>query len=160
MLMNLTGWQTLTLLADGLGNRQRSYSSISWTLPFSTALSFLPLVVQNYHTDSSDVRMLMRDLIQEAGRVPWPQTTSRRRQAPSTSQIQRLDLRHNRHWLMQCKRIRCRVCSAKNKEIITKYKCWDYNIGLCTTPCFEEYHTKLHFWEPIDTKMEKRNMQL
>jgi len=32
---------THTLLADGLGNGQRS-----WTLPFSTALSFSPLVVQ------------------------------------------------------------------------------------------------------------------
>jgi len=25
-----------------------------WTLPFSTALSFLPLVFQNYYTDNSD----------------------------------------------------------------------------------------------------------
>jgi hypothetical protein len=38
------------------------------------------------------------------------------RQAPSTGQLKRLNTRHNRHWLMQCKRIWCRVCSAKNKK--------------------------------------------
>jgi len=43
------------LLAGRLGNGGKtSYSSISWTLPFSIALSFLPLVVQDYHIDSSD----------------------------------------------------------------------------------------------------------
>jgi hypothetical protein len=44
--------------------------------------------------------------------VPWTQTTRQGRQAPSTTQIQRLDSRHNRHWLMQCKRILCHVCST------------------------------------------------
>jgi len=34
--------------------KQQSYSSILCTLPFSTALSFLPPVVQNYHTHNSD----------------------------------------------------------------------------------------------------------
>jgi hypothetical protein len=43
-----------TLLADRLGNGQGSYFSILWTLPLLIALSFLPLVVQNYHTDSSE----------------------------------------------------------------------------------------------------------
>jgi hypothetical protein len=42
------------LLADRLGNGEKSYSSISWTLPFSIALSFLPLVVQDYHIDNLD----------------------------------------------------------------------------------------------------------
>jgi len=42
---NLTACETFNLLADGLGNGQRSCSSIFWTLPFSTALSFSPLVV-------------------------------------------------------------------------------------------------------------------
>jgi hypothetical protein len=45
---------TFFLLADRLGNGEKSYSSISWTLPFSIALSFLPLVVQDYHFDNSD----------------------------------------------------------------------------------------------------------
>ena len=34
--------------------KQQSYSSILRTLPFSTALSFLPPVVQNYHTHNSN----------------------------------------------------------------------------------------------------------
>jgi hypothetical protein len=33
-----------SLLADGPGNGQRSYFSIFWALPFSTALFFSPLV--------------------------------------------------------------------------------------------------------------------
>jgi hypothetical protein len=37
------------------------------------------------------------------------------------------------------------VCSAKNKEKRTKVKCRECNIGLCATPCFKIYHTKLHF---------------
>jgi hypothetical protein len=38
------------------------------------------------------------------------------RQAPSMGQLKRLNTRHNRHWLMQCKRIWCHVCSTKNKK--------------------------------------------
>jgi hypothetical protein len=49
------------------------------------------------------------------------------------------------NWLMQCKRIRCPVCSAKHKETRMKFKCRECNIGLCATPCFKVYQTKLHF---------------
>ena len=93
---------------------------------------------------------LVRDLIQGVGRVPRPQTARQRRQAPTTSQPKRFDLRHNRHWLMQCKRIRCCVFSAKNKETRTKYKCQECNISVCATPCFKVYHTKPYFWETTD----------
>jgi hypothetical protein len=74
---------------------------------------------------------LVRDLIQEERRVPWPQATRQIKQAPSISQLQRLDSRHNRHWSMQCKRIQCHVCSAKNKETITRYKCQKQNTIVC-----------------------------
>jgi hypothetical protein len=50
----LTTLRNLTLSAHRLGNGHRSYSSIFWILPFSTALSFLPPVVQNYHTIETD----------------------------------------------------------------------------------------------------------
>jgi hypothetical protein len=43
-------------------------------------------------------------------------TARQGRQAPSTSQLKRLDTRHNRHWSMQCKRIQGCVCSAKDTE--------------------------------------------
>ena len=152
MWANLTAWRTLNLLADGLQNGQMRYSSIFWTLPFSTAVSFSPLVLQiiasTFHTDIGDGPK------QEAGRVPWPQTTRHRRQTPSTSKLKRLDSRNNRHWLMQCKRIWYCVCSAKN-ETRTKYKCWVGNIGLRATPRFEVHHTKLYYWEPSDTEIEK-----
>ena len=96
---------------------------------------------------------LVRALVQVAGRMPQPQTTRQRRQAPSTSQIQRLDLGHDRHWLIQCKRILCHVCCTKNIERRTKYKCLECSIVLCASPHFEVYHsphfevyhTKLHF---------------
>jgi len=67
-----------------------------------------------------------------------------RRTSPSTIQIQRLDSRHNRPWLLQCKRSLCLVSSTKNKET-KKIKCQEWNTGLYATPCFEVYHTKLHF---------------
>jgi len=87
---------------------------------------------------------LVRDLIQEAGRVSQPQTARQRRPAPPTSQLKTLDLRHNRHWLMYCKRIRCCVCSAKHKTRTTnKYP--ECNKRVCATPYFKVYHTKLHF---------------
>jgi hypothetical protein len=71
-----------------------------------------------------------------------------------------ITIREIRHWLMQCKRIQWRVCSAKNKVKRTKVKCQECNIGLCTTPCFKIYHTKLHFWGATDTKIGKRNTQM
>ena len=48
-------------------------------------------------------------------------TARQGRQAPSMSQLKRLDIRHNRHWPMQCERIQCRVCSAENVETRTKF---------------------------------------
>jgi len=38
---------------------------------------------------------MVRGPIQEAGRVPLLQTASQRRRAPSTSQLKRLDSRHD-----------------------------------------------------------------
>jgi hypothetical protein len=87
--------------------------------------------------------------------VPPPQTTRQRRQTPSMSKLKRLDSRNNRHWLMQCKRIWCCVCYAKNKETRTKYKCLVGNTGLCATPRFEVRYTKLYYWEPTDSEMKK-----
>jgi len=100
-----------------------------------------------------------KDLIQEVGRVCLASDHKTKKTSPSMSQLKRLDSSHNRHWLFQCKRIWQHVCSAKNKET-KKYKCRECNIGLCATPCFKVHHTKLHFWEPNDTKMEKWNTQM
>ena len=61
---------------------------------------------------------------------------------------------------MHCRRIWCRMCSAKNKETRTKLKCREWNEGLCAPPCFEVYHTKLDFWVSANTQMEKQNTQM
>jgi hypothetical protein len=60
---------------------------------------------------------LVRDLVQEAGRVPQTQTTRQGRKPLSMSQLKWADTRHNRHWLMQCKRIQCRMfCQRQRKR--------------------------------------------
>ena len=48
-------------------------------------------------------------------------TARQGRQAPSMSQLKRLDTSHNRHWLMQCKRIHCRMFHQKQTRM--KFKC-------------------------------------
>ena len=87
-------------------------------------------------------------------------TARQGREAPSTSHLNRHDIRHDKQWPTQCTKLRCLVCSAENKETRTKFKCRQCHIGLCGTPCFEVYHTKLHFWGSTNTKMEKRNTQM
>ena len=42
-----------------------------------------------------------------------------------------ITIREIGHRLMQCKRIRWRVCSAKNKETRTKVRCRECNIVVC-----------------------------
>jgi hypothetical protein len=88
---------------------------------------------------------LVRDLIQEGGRVPRPQTTPWGRPTTSTSQPTRLDIRQNEHWPSEGRRVRCRVCATKNKETWTKFCCSKCNVGLCVDPCFRVYHTQMHF---------------
>jgi hypothetical protein len=90
-------------------------------------------------------------------RVSRPKTRRQWRQAQTMSQLKRVDSRHNIHWLMQCKKIWCHKCFAKNKETSTKYKCQECNTRLCATPCVKVYCTELHFWEPAYIKMDKRN---
>jgi hypothetical protein len=39
-----------------------------------------------------------------------------------------------------------KLCDSKGYMYnMTNYKCRECNIGLCATPCFAVYHTKLHF---------------
>ena len=81
------------------------------------------------------------------------------RQAPSISQLKRLDTRHNRHWLMQCKRIRCHVCSAKNKETGTKFKCWECSKG-CMLPDVSRYITPNCIFEDQPTLKWKSKVHM
>jgi len=65
-----------------------------------------------------------------------------------------------RHLFLQCKKIWCPVCSAKNKERRTKFKCRECSLGLRATPCIEVQHNKLHFWSSTDSQMGKQNTQM
>jgi hypothetical protein len=85
-------------------------------------------------------------------------TARQGRQSPSMSQLKRLDISHNRHWLTQCTRICCRM--FRKKQTRMQFKCWECNISLCAIQCFEVYHTKLHFWWSADTKVEEQNTQM
>ena len=157
-----------------LGKSDQMLNSNSrWTLKWVKKLFFLllDLTILNSFTilascgsrlSHSQFRMtLVKDLIQEAERVPWPQPTRQSRQAPPTSQLKRLDLRHIRHWLMQNKRICCHVCPAKKQRNKNKIQTSiTQHIGLWATPYFEVYYNKLHFREPTDSKMEKHNTKL
>jgi hypothetical protein len=49
----------------------------------------------------------------------------------------------------------CVLPKTNNNEILVSRM----QRKVCATPCFEVYHTTLHFWGSIDTKMEKRNTQ-
>jgi hypothetical protein len=89
--------------------------------------------------------------------VPWPKTKRQWKQARSTSQLKPVDSRHNIHWLMQYKRIQYHVRSIKNKQTRTTSKYLECNTGLCGTPWFKVHHTKLQFWEPTYTKIDKQN---
>lgn len=42
---------------------------------------------------------------------------------------------------------RCYVCSRQGKRRESTYWCEDCSIGLCITPCFENYHTSTYIYQ-------------
>ena len=96
MWTNLTAWQTLTSLADGPGSEQRSYSSTYWTLTFSTVLTFLSLVVQNY----IDYSTAIGEEPNTRGRRGALSSYHKTRIISPIPQLKGLDTQHNttQHW--------------------------------------------------------------
>ena len=139
MCTNLTAWWTLTLPYH---SQQLYHSRLLW-------FNIITLTIQ---TDTGE------GLNRRGGKGALTSDHKTRKTSPIREPSKQIW--HKTHWLMQCKRIWCHVCSAKNKETRTKFKCWECNIRLCATQCFKVHHTKLHFWGPNDTKMEKRNTQM
>jgi hypothetical protein len=82
-------------------------------------------------------KLTLVELIRETERVPHTQTTTQEIQAPSINQLNTLDSRHNKHWLLEGKRTRYRVSSSTNKVRRTIFKCPECNVGLFGTPHFE-----------------------
>jgi hypothetical protein len=66
------------------------------------------------------------------------------RPAPASSNIGRLDTRHNKHWSgPNLKSRRRRVCSARGVTRTVVFKCVKCDVALCVDrSCFAAYHTK------------------
>jgi hypothetical protein len=97
-------------IADGLGNGQISYTSSSGRYHcqqvYHSRLLWFKMVTLTFQTDIGEGPST-------SGRKgALISHCKRKKTAPSTSQLKRLDTRHNKHWLMQCKRIQCHVYSA------------------------------------------------
>jgi hypothetical protein len=59
---------------------------------------------------------LIKDLIQEASRVPRIQTALRGIPTPTTEKVTRLYFRQNTHWPRAANRYSCRLCSAADRH--------------------------------------------
>jgi hypothetical protein len=135
----------LRFLCDDLWNGQRSYFSTFWNLPFSTLLSFSPHVVQNHN---SDFRQMLRDVIQETGKVPQMQTTRQERHASSIRQLNRTDTWYSKHWSLKLVAVRVLLKTNRQEQ--------NSSVQNTTWGCVL-YHTKLHFQGPTNTKLEKQS---
>ena len=133
----------LYLIIRRPGNWQISYFSTFCNLQFSSVI-ILAFCGSKLRRILFKVT-LVKELLQEMGRLPQNQTTTRERQAPPISQLNTLDPRHNKHWLLEGKRTRCRACSAINNVIRTKFKCPECNMWLCVTPHFEVHQNQTAF---------------
>ena len=76
-------------------------------LPEYTSVNGLILVVENYYR-----HMLVRDLIQETGRVPQTEIIKQER----TSPIDRLETRHKKHQVWKGKELVARVFCYKQSN--------------------------------------------
>jgi hypothetical protein len=85
---------------------------------------------------------LIRDLIQEGGRVLGTQIIPQGMPTLSTS---RLEAKHVLHWLEKRRRHRCHVCSTQKKQSKKIYACPKCNMALCVVLCFKVYHSKFTF---------------
>jgi hypothetical protein len=91
------------------------------------ALSFLPLVLQNYH-----ITPVIQTDIGEG-----PNTRGRNGALTSEHKVRKTSpiheppkqTWHNKHRPTQCKRIQCHVCSPKNKATTMKFKCLECNVA-------------------------------
>ena len=66
------------------------------------------------------------------------------RQARTSTNIERLDTRHNQNWpARNNNQRRCRVCSARGVTRSVKFICVQCDVELCVDlNCFVDYHTK------------------
>lgn len=145
--------RTLAPMADRPGRKQRSHFTTFKNWPFSVVLKFFLLVDSNYH---SDYLVILRDIIQEGKGASnsYHKTRKTRKPHPWANQ-KRFNTRPNNYWPLKGKTVVCCAHFAKNKETGTHFRCREWNVRLCAGPFCEVYHTKLYFWEPSYTELEK-----
>jgi len=86
---------------------------------------------------------LIRQMLAWSGHEPRPSLPVGRPAAASTN-IGRLDTRHNKHWPGRnpTKR-RCRLCSARGVTLTVMFKCVKCDVARCVDRnCFADYDTK------------------
>jgi len=81
MCTNLTAWKILVPLRDGPGNGQRSYFSSLWITRFSKSFIIFTICGSKF-SHQLFILALVRDILQEAGRVSRPQATLGRQASP------------------------------------------------------------------------------
>jgi len=85
----------------------------------------------------------IREILVRSGHEPRPSMPVGR-PAPASSNIRRLDTRHNKHWPgRNHMQRRCCVCSARGVTRTVLFKYFKCDMALCVDrSCFEHYHTK------------------
>ena len=103
-------------------------------------LSF-QVVGRKFHRDFR--LMLIREMLARSGHEPRPSIPVGR-PAPASTNIRRLDTRHNKHWPgRNTKQRRCSLCSARGVTRTVVFKCIKCDAALCVDRSFfENYHTK------------------
>jgi len=141
---------------DNTGRMANSYTASRQTWKWTKKLFFHLLnltIVNSYILLSScggkkisrrDFRLtLIREMLARAGHEPRPSMPFGRPARTSTN-IVRLDTRHNKHWPVHNRtQRRCRVCSARGVTRSVKFTCLRCDVALCVDRnCFKDYHTQ------------------
>ncbi|XP_046827874.1 piggyBac transposable element-derived protein 4-like [Vespa crabro] len=68
-----------------------------------------------------------------------------RQSRPADNQMRLTDRHFSTFCKLKSRRRRCVICSKNDKRTDSQYECKDCDFGLCIDPCFQIYHTELHY---------------
>ena len=127
---------------DDVGNVTGQQPQPCWTWPLSSYV--LLSSCGGKKISRRNLRLtLFRVMLARAWHEPRPSMPVGRKAQASTD-IGRLDTRHNKHWpgRNNTKR-RCRVCSARGVTRTVIFRCVKCDVALCVDRnCFADYHTQ------------------
>jgi hypothetical protein len=147
-MTRVTAWWTVIPLSNGLQNiQEKNYSFTFWTL--TVLNNFIFITSCGAKLTHRDFRLaLVKDLIQEGIRVP--QTALRGRPTPLTKKLTRLDFWQSPHWPQEANCVRCRMCSAANKQTNTeKGEVWDMKCRIVSGTMFQDLSHKTKFLRSV-----------